>query len=74
VLHGPPFGEELTEQAIEVLIRAPLLRAVYIGEVNTTPQFPLNTLVPAKLESIIAGNGPDGQAFKGTYNVAGARV
>lgn len=74
MLHRSSFREELTQQAVQVLIRAPLLWAVYICEVHSAPKRPLDALVTAEFKTIIAGDGFHRQTLQRANDGVGTRI
>lgn len=48
--------EELADEPIQVLVRAPLLRAVGVREIDATFEELLDRLVPPELDAVVAGD------------------
>lgn len=51
------FWKELSDEAVEVLIRAALLRTIHVCEIHFALQHPLNRFVMTELEAIVESDG-----------------
>ena len=56
------LGEELPDQAVEVIIATALLRAVHVGEVDLALEQLLDRLVMAELDAVVERDRVDGES------------